>query len=218
MTKLKSKKMTKSTFAIIIMAVVMVAMLAFGGTYAYFTAQANSHTSNVTTAVVKLTSGTAQNVTVANAVTGTPILGAVSYDATGTTTKTFVFVTMTATITKSDKTEVEDADVTFADVFGGLTVQNGWTPLTVDGLDANTTVYYQVYDPDNASNFKGSFLTALTVTASPNWVVGQDMPNEMDCDISLTVSAESVQAIKDYSGENGAAVEFDAAGAYAAIA
>ena len=40
MTKMKSKKMTKSTFAIVIMAIVMVAILAFGGTYAYFTAQA----------------------------------------------------------------------------------------------------------------------------------------------------------------------------------
>jgi len=39
MTKLKSKKMSKSTFAVIIMAILMVAMLAFGGTYAYFTSQ-----------------------------------------------------------------------------------------------------------------------------------------------------------------------------------
>ena len=37
----KSKKMKKSTFAIVIMAILMVAMLAFGGTYAYFTANAN---------------------------------------------------------------------------------------------------------------------------------------------------------------------------------
>jgi len=41
MTKMKSKKMTKSTFAIILMAVVMIAMIAFGGTYAYFTATAS---------------------------------------------------------------------------------------------------------------------------------------------------------------------------------
>ena len=39
---MKSKKMTKSTFAIIIMAIAMVAMLAFGGTYAYFTATAGT--------------------------------------------------------------------------------------------------------------------------------------------------------------------------------
>lgn len=40
MTKMKSKKMTKSTFVVIIMAIIMVAMMAFGGTYAYFTANA----------------------------------------------------------------------------------------------------------------------------------------------------------------------------------
>ena len=54
MTKMKSKKMTKSTFAIIIMAIVMVAMLAFGGTYAYFTAKANVVGSTVTTGTLKL--------------------------------------------------------------------------------------------------------------------------------------------------------------------
>ena len=50
MTKMKSKKMTKSTFAIIIMAVAMVAMLAFGGTYAYFTATATGIAGGSTTA------------------------------------------------------------------------------------------------------------------------------------------------------------------------
>ncbi len=57
MTKMKSKKMTKSTFAIIIMAVAMVAMLAFGGTYAYFTATANGLAETTfTTASIKLSS------------------------------------------------------------------------------------------------------------------------------------------------------------------
>ena len=55
MTKTKKKKMSKSTFAIIIMAVVMVAMLAFGGTYAYFTATATEKsTGNFTTGSIKL--------------------------------------------------------------------------------------------------------------------------------------------------------------------
>ncbi len=56
MTKIKSKKMTKSTFAIIIMAIIMVAMLAFGGTYAYFTATASDKSATFTTGSVKLTS------------------------------------------------------------------------------------------------------------------------------------------------------------------
>ena len=55
MTKTKKKKMSKSTFAIIIMAVVMVAMLAFGGTYAYFTATATTKsTGEFTTGSIKL--------------------------------------------------------------------------------------------------------------------------------------------------------------------
>ena len=54
MTKMKSKKMTKSTFAIIIMAVIMVAMLAFGGTYAYFTASSGAKTGSVTTGTLNI--------------------------------------------------------------------------------------------------------------------------------------------------------------------
>ena len=55
MTKTKKRKMSKSTFAIIIMAVVMVAMLAFGGTYAYFTATATKKTTGeFTTGSIKL--------------------------------------------------------------------------------------------------------------------------------------------------------------------
>ena len=51
---MKSKKMTKSTFAIIIMAIVMVAMLAFGGTYAYFTATTAQQSKSVVTGTVML--------------------------------------------------------------------------------------------------------------------------------------------------------------------
>ena len=54
MTKLKSKKLTKSTFAIIIMAIVMVAMIAFGGTYAYFTANSTQDKAQVKTGFLKL--------------------------------------------------------------------------------------------------------------------------------------------------------------------
>ena len=56
--KLKSKKMSKSTFAVILMAIAMIAMLAFGGTYALFTANAAAATSSeVTTGTVKLDAG-----------------------------------------------------------------------------------------------------------------------------------------------------------------
>lgn len=56
MTKLKSKKLTKSTFAIIIMAIVMVAMIAFGGTYAYFTANTTQDSTKLSTGFLKIRS------------------------------------------------------------------------------------------------------------------------------------------------------------------
>ncbi len=61
MTKMKSKKMSKSTFAIIIMGIVMVAMLAFGGTFAYFTAKSNTvPAQEITMAHVTLTKDSAK--------------------------------------------------------------------------------------------------------------------------------------------------------------
>lgn len=52
---MKSKKMTKSTFVVIIMAIAMVALLAFGGTYAYFTANATGEAvGNIKTAKLQL--------------------------------------------------------------------------------------------------------------------------------------------------------------------
>ena len=55
---MKSKKMTKSTFAIIIMGIVMVAMLAFGGTFAYFTAKTSAIKSDpITTGLISLKAG-----------------------------------------------------------------------------------------------------------------------------------------------------------------
>ncbi len=61
MTKLKSKKLTKSTFAIIIMAIVMVAMIAFGGTYAYFTASSTQDETKISTGYLKIRDNNAIN-------------------------------------------------------------------------------------------------------------------------------------------------------------
>ena len=68
MTKMKSKKMNKSTFAVIIMAIVMVAMLAFGGTYAYFSANAvGESVGDINTAQLELlNNGTKLSYTEAN--------------------------------------------------------------------------------------------------------------------------------------------------------
>ena len=74
---MKSKKMTKSTFAIIIMAVAMVAMLAFGGTYAYFTSTAAEKVATISTGKIEVSSaGIALDATYSNILPGDTILPA----------------------------------------------------------------------------------------------------------------------------------------------
>ncbi len=96
MTKTKSKKMTKSTFAIIIMAVVMVAMLAFGGTYAYFTASTSAKSTNFTTGKVVLTNSGAEISVISDKVVpgDTIISEAISY-TNGSDVNTYIAVVMT---------------------------------------------------------------------------------------------------------------------------
>ena len=189
---------------IFIMAIAMVAMLAFGGTYAFFSATANSHSSDVTTGTIRLVSGKTQTVKVDSAVKGDSVLGTVSFDATGTTAKSFVFITMSATITPNDVDLADGNDennVKFADIFNSeLTVQGTWSTLTkadISTLDENTTVYYTVIE--TGSNLP--FLSALTVNATANWVEEYDengdlvnnMPNVMDVDIDITISGKAIQ-------------------------
>ncbi|MBQ9795580.1 MAG: hypothetical protein IJW36_01280 [Clostridia bacterium] len=51
---IKKHKMNKSTFLNIVLSIVILCLLAFGGTYAYFTAVAQDRTANITTGYVKL--------------------------------------------------------------------------------------------------------------------------------------------------------------------
>ncbi len=105
MTKMKSKKMTKSTFAIIIMAVVMVALLAFGGTYAYFTATANPDTGSVQTGKVALVDSTdtnskLQKVMTKSVLPGEEVLKAATFALSnqGTTVRSYAFVEIEALV------------------------------------------------------------------------------------------------------------------------
>ena len=122
MTKTKSKKMTKSTFAIIIMAVVMVAMLAFGGTYAYFTANTSAKEAEFTTGKVMLTnSGGSFQVTADKVVPGDTIIDqAVSYK-NGSDVNTYIAVVLN--IEKND-TPVDVADI--SSVLSLTLNESGW--------------------------------------------------------------------------------------------
>ena len=145
MTKLKSKKMTKSTFAIIIMAIAMVAMLAFGGTYAYFTAQANTmESSEFTVGKVLLTEKAGATVsTTGTILPGDKLVtGGLTY-TNASTVDTYVAVVVTFKIGNADATaeEVEALGFTFP------LKEDGWALTT----DSNKQVYVATREVDDAA-------------------------------------------------------------------
>ena len=190
MTKTKSKKMTKSTFAIIIMAVVMVAMLAFGGTYAYFTATASQKTGEITTGHVKL-SADGEGATITNikddVLPGDALFGSdltLTVDVTG---DQGAYVAIKFTITGGTGLSISADSIVAAS-------GNGWYKTGTDnvyiyGSNATTAVAQTatVTVP----------LTKLVIPTSVNddWVQGEDTStgNLMDATISVTLEAKAIQ-------------------------
>ena len=143
MTKMKSKKMTKSTFAIIIMGIIMVAMLAFGGTFAYFTATANQSGATIVTGKLSMNVTTnVETVIDADLVPNQQVnMTAVSLaDAFGDT-NTIGALRAKVTIKAATSNTTAQAKDTF-DVSG--TAPAGWTmeTTTVSGNDIVIVLYY----------------------------------------------------------------------------
>ncbi|MFQ6752645.1 MAG: hypothetical protein ACLRFL_03680 [Clostridia bacterium] len=190
MTKLKSKKMTKSTLALIIMAVAMVAMLAFGGTYAYFTATATTLTSEgLKTGYIKLTT----DAEIANTFKTTVLPGDEMLDADVTytvdTTDTqgnyvFVKVALSSTVTEV-QTELAKIDLST------LNLGTGWKASSTAG------VYYQENAVmDNGTAVIESSALVLPTTVTDNWDQGtpaNSAGNLMDQPFTLTIQAKSIQ-------------------------
>ena len=217
------------------MAIAMVALLAFGGTYAYFTATSKKIDGvKVTTGVISVKVGERTEATINGAVTGTKVMDAVNVDASATTVKSYVFVTFDITLTAYEgATETLTPDMLFGtpadnDAEVKFDPNAGWAKLenVKVGENALNNVYYQVYNPtyDEGSktysdaNYKASFFNSLTITASPEWKEGEKQPVEMGATLVINLSAEAIQAFKDYSGAEGAAADFaTAADAYVAL-
>ncbi|HJD06092.1 MAG TPA: SipW-dependent-type signal peptide-containing protein [Candidatus Onthoplasma faecipullorum] len=194
MTKAK-KKMSKSTFAIIIMAVAMVAMLAFGGTFAYFTAVNDPESSeNLTTGSVVLGTNTIANLTSETVVTGTQIASSVSVTS-NSTVDTYVIVKFSVTF---DSKPAEQDVISY-------TLDTGWvagttnTDFVVKSVSAGANTSVKVCD---AITFVGSD------KATTDGDGGVTYENEyMGKTIVVTVQTWAIQAqhITSVSGElNGA--------------
>ena len=191
MTKTKSKKMTKSTFAIIIMAVVMVAMLAFGGTYAYFTATATKKTGEVTTGHVKLSADGATFTGIqTNVLPGDALF---SDDATltiDTTDDAGNYVAIKFTITGGENLSIAADGIEPAGGTGTGWYETSTAGIFIYGIDAETA----------SAITAGSVEVPLTNLVIPtsvddDWVEGEDTStgNLMDATITVTMEAKSIQ-------------------------
>ena len=165
MTKLKSKKMTKSTFAVIIMAILMVAMLAFGGTYAYFTATTNADKATLTLGYVKLSDDNAlTKITLQNVLPGDTIVtaGAITLDVDTTDIKgNYVAVRFDYQITLDDAVAGDPG--TPATVLNATTIA---AHRTAAATDPKSAAYVKIFDSLTADNILNT--EALTVAESGN--------------------------------------------------
>lgn len=225
MTKNK-KKMAKSTIAIIVMAVVLVAMLAFGGTYAYFTASTTTKTDTVQTGVVKLEKNTMATLVSADVVSGQELLSAGSKVAVtnASNVDTWIFVTFTATFTKADGVTVTPsqkatlaeckAEGDFALV---LTQDSKW--VAVDATNHPGVFAYKstkVGDPaayetdiDVCTGIKFYGVSKSVQTDDAAAVQG----SLMGATITVTIGSEAIQVLSEADGTT----ELTAAQAYAVL-
>ena len=150
MTKLRSKKMTKSTFAVIIMAIAMVAMLAFGGTYAFFTAQTTEVSKTATTGRIQLGANGLATL-VQTVVPGQELLTAPVTVESKSNVKSFVFITFSVDFAKASGEGINAAAATKSS--DGTCDTEGEYKLTYemsekDGewalVDGQTDVYFMV--------------------------------------------------------------------------
>ena len=135
----------------LIMAVVMVAMLAFGGTYAYFTATAREVEGTATTGTVKLNANSIGTLVTDKVVSGSSLLKSGSVQVTSASNvDTYVFVTFSVTFDGAGKEKESAAECTAeGDYFLDVTQAGGWTAVSdetnvygrlVTAAEANTPI------------------------------------------------------------------------------
>ena len=205
MTKMKSKKMTKSTFAIIIMAVIMVAMLAFGGTYAYFTATTADKSGVVAkTATVSLTNGTVlTDVMTENILPGEVVLTDTLDLESTSTVKTYVFVTLTSQVKIGEgyvdlysKTGANDPKSIINIAVENENEDGEWQKVTLP--ESGAVVYYFAINEDAEGDLLDLGAFTFTVTFSDeveaNMADGTTETNNLYRKATTTDSQEEQEA------------------------
>ena len=207
------------------MGIAMVAMLAFGGTYAYFTATTSGDTANnsatATTGTIKLGANSIGTLTT-NVVSGEDVLasGQKVSVLNQSNRASFVFITFSATMGGSGNLAANKAGVN-ADgkYFLDYGVDEGWTQG--DGTNIPSTTYWKYFVAGAVDNstattvcdsikfYGNSQSTVTSGTASAGSLMGQT--------ITLTITSEAIQAVDEDDGSAWTNVAADAQAAYAVL-
>lgn len=200
----KYKKLTKSTFAIIALSLVLVAVLAFGGTYAYFTAK-NDKTGSITMGTLGLSEITLTTQT-NKVVPGQDALTApVTFTSSATTDIPMIMLAKVEITAAEGATIKTDATVnsTWAAVTGheGYYAYKGTGYKTAGSPSEEFTVVDSVFvDRTNGNDIMGKTLT-VKVTV---WAMQADYVGANNGDTTTLTSADDVYtAISTYIGVGG---------------
>lgn len=210
MTKTKKKKMSKSTFAIIIMAVVMVAMLAFGGTYAYFTATATKKsTGEFTTGSIKLEANDEANFVtgLTDVVPGDALTtGPLTLTTTSEGTDSYIAIKVTIEATDAKDAPLDLSGTSLESAIGLLATEptTGSTWVAGSGNYTNVFVLAATTTPTKVATAQTIKITdaALIFQADDNWDQttadgSADYISDsklMGATLNITIEARSVQS------------------------
>ena len=168
-----------------IMAIAMVAMLAFGGTYAYFTAATENMTGQLKTGTVKLTTtATATTAFTANVLPGDSLIKSDIEYAVETTDAQGNYVTVRVELT-SDATGFVGAVMA-----EGFTVGTGWTEISCsDGVG----IFYKKVNSGEAATLEAAnFVLPVSFGGEANQA--PTAAALMNADFTIKIQAKSIQA------------------------
>ena len=185
------------------MGIVMVAMLAFGGTFAYFTATTTEKSATATTGTVKLSANTMATLNETGIVSGSELIKSGKVQVTNASNvDTWIFVTFVAKFDGVGTAKTSAAECTAeGDYYLAVAgADNGWTKVTgeTNVFGRKATAAETDLDVCSSIKFYGYSQSTEAVDGAGSL---------MNKTITVTVSAKSIQAL----GEDGAAMEMAAA-------
>ena len=172
----------------------MVALLAFGGTYAYFTASATADSKTITTGYLKLTAnGALTSINVSNVMPTQEILGEDAIKLTVDTSETGNYVAIKFVVTAEDANGDAISNLESVGINAATALGTSWAKVeSKDGV----YIYGTEAAPTKATGEIIVNSAAIVFDATDNWTQGSEMSDAklMGAKITISMQAYSIQS------------------------